>query len=93
MWTKKETALTACLQMSIAGLHSVICISLLRIKEARLLANRIKDPGKMAYYILRNLMQNTSKAAFFVAANEFQTKLIGGGKMTRYSAFKKPPTM
>lgn len=34
-------------------------------------------------------MQNTSKAAFFVAANEFQTKLIGGGKMTRYSAFKK----
>lgn len=46
MWTKKETALTACLQMSIAGLHSVICISLLLIKEARLLANRIKDPGK-----------------------------------------------
>lgn len=36
-------------------------------------------------------MQNTSKAAFFVAANEFQTKLIGGGKMTRYSAFKKTP--
>lgn len=46
MWTKKETALAACLQMSIACLHSIIYISLLLIKEARLLANRIKDPGK-----------------------------------------------